>query len=58
LKDEISEKISLKKASKSKKKKKRKEKMGIQFDRKKKTRRMKFEKKTILKMNTNKINSN
>jgi len=57
LKDEISEKISLKKASKSKKKK-RKEKMGIQFDRKKKTRRMKFEKKIILKMNTNKINSN
>jgi hypothetical protein len=35
LKDEISEKISLKKASKSKKKK-HKEKMGIQFDRKKK----------------------
>jgi len=57
LKDEISEKISLKKSSKSNKKK-RKEKMGIQFDSKKKTRRMKFEKKTILKMNTNKINSN
>jgi hypothetical protein len=57
LKDEISRKILLKKLVNEKQKEQRK-KMCIKFDRKKKLRRMKFEKQKLKKKNPNQINSN
>ena len=57
MKDEISRKILLKKLVNEKQKEQRK-KMCIKFDRKKKLRRMKFEKQKLKKKNPNQINSN
>jgi hypothetical protein len=52
LKDEVNEKLLLKKSCKAKKK------TRIKFDRKKNSWIMKFENIIILKIKTNKINSN